>query len=168
MGSACRQSETMNKTELVQRIIDRLSHDLKVFSTAAKTAHEAATHEENQPDNKYDTLALEASYVAQGQANRAQELRQSINVYRQLHLVSGSETVCLTSLVTIEAEDGTSKVVFIGPLEGGLKVEYEDTEIMVISPTSPLGRELIGKGPGDTAVITAGSKSVEYDIVAVS
>jgi transcription elongation GreA/GreB family factor len=158
----------MNKTELVQRIIAQLTHDLKVFSTAAKAAHEAATHEENQPDNKYDTLALEASYVAQGQANRAQELRQSINVYRQLQLISGTETVCLTSLVTIEAENGTRKVVFIGPREGGLKIEYENTEIMVISPTSPLGRELIGKCPGDTAVIATGSKSVEYDIVAVS
>jgi transcription elongation GreA/GreB family factor len=157
----------MNKADLVQRILAQLTLDLKVFHDAAKKAHEAATHEENQPDNKYDTLALESSYVAQGQANRAQELRQSINVYRQLPLISDSDTVCLTSLVTIKAENGVEKVVFIGPLEGGLKVECEGTEIMVISPTSPLGRELIGKGPGDTAVITAGSKAIEYEIEAV-
>jgi hypothetical protein len=58
----------MNKTLIVQRIIEQLSHDLEIFFTAAKSAHEAATHEENQPVNRYDTLALEASYVAQGQA----------------------------------------------------------------------------------------------------
>jgi transcription elongation GreA/GreB family factor len=158
----------MNKTELVQRIVAQLTHDLDVFFTAAKTAHQAATHAENQPDNKYDTLALEASYVAQGQANRAWELRQSIHMYRQLTLVSDGETVCLTSLVTIEAEDGTRKTVFIGPLEGGLKIEYDNTEIMVISPTSPLGKGLIGKCPGDTAVIWTGSRAIEYEIVAVS
>lgn len=158
----------MNKTDVLELILARLSHDLDVFTTAAKAAHEAATHAENQPDNKYDTLALEASYVAQGQANRAQELRQSIHLYRQLPLVSDGDTVRLASLVTIEAEDGARKVVFIGPCEGGLKIEHGDTEIMVISPTSPLGRELIGKCAGDTAVIAAGPRSVEYEIVAVS
>ena len=157
----------MNKRELVQRIVDRLAQDLEVFFTAAKTAHEAATHAENQPDNKYDTLALEASYVAQGQANRARELRQSIHTYRQLPLVDG-DTVCLTSLVTIEAEDGTRKVVFIGPLEGGLRIECDNLEVMVITPTSPLGRELMGKSPGDAAVVAAGPRSIEYEIVAVS
>src|SRR5690349_14034367 len=120
----------MNKKELLQRIVDQLTRDLNIFYTAAKTAHEAATHAENQPDNKYDTLALEASYVAQGQANRAQALRHSIHVYRQLPLVADGDTVCLTSLVSIEAEDGTRKVVFIGPLEGGMKIEYEGTEVM--------------------------------------
>ena len=158
----------MNKTELLQRIVDQLTHDLQVFFTAAKAAHEAATHQENQPDNKYDTLALEASYVAQGQANRAQELRQSIHVYRQLSPVCDCETIRLASLVTIEAEDGTRRVVFIGPREGGLKIVYDDAEVMVISPTSPLGKELLGKSLGDTAVIAAGSRSVEYEIVAVS
>ena len=74
----------MNKSKLLKCIIARLSHNLDVLFTAAKTAHEAATHEENIPDNKYDTLALEASYVAQGQANRAQELRKSIEIYKHL------------------------------------------------------------------------------------
>ena len=46
-------------------------------------AHAAATHEECQPDNKYDTTALEASYLAQGQANRAQEIRQGLEAYRE-------------------------------------------------------------------------------------
>lgn len=158
----------MNKTEVVELILARLSHDLDVFTAAAKAAHEAATHEENQPDNKYDTLALEASYVAQGQANRARELRQSIHLYRQLSLASHDETVRLASLVTVEAEDGATKVVFIGPCEGGLKIEHGNAEIIVISPTSPLGRELIGKRAGDTAVIAAGPRPVEYEIVSVS
>jgi len=112
----------MNKSRLVQLLISQLAHDLEVFFTAAKTAHEAATHEENQPDNKYDTLALEASYVAQGQANRAQELRRSLDIYRQLPLVSDCDLVRLTSLVRIEADDGVRRTVFIGPVEGGLKI----------------------------------------------
>lgn len=157
----------MNKQELLQQIVVQLSHDLDVFFTAAKTAHEAATHEENSPDNKYDTLALEASYVAQGQANRAQELRQSIETYKKLSLASDCEVIRLTSLVTIEANDGVGKVVFIGPLEGGLKIIDGQAEIMVITPASPLGRQLIGKSAGDTVEIAVGAGRIEYEIVVV-
>ena len=108
----------MNKPELLQQIIARLAHDLDLFLSAAKTAHKAATHEESVPDNKYDTLALEASYVAQGQANRAQDIKRSLDIYKQLHLVPRGEVIRLTSLVTIEADDGSRRELFIGPAEG--------------------------------------------------
>jgi len=157
----------MNKTDIVEQIIARLSRDLEVLFTAAKTAHEAATHEENLPDNKYDTLALEASYVAQGQANRAQEIRHSIETYRRLSLAEGDDMVRLASLVTIEAEDGTRKTVFIGPREGGLRITVQQTEILVITPASPLGRELLGRGVGDAVEIAAGSSRTTYEIVAI-
>ncbi len=157
----------MNKPELLLQIIAQLTRDLEVFSSAAKAAHEASIHAENIPDNRYDTLALEASYVAQGQANRAQELRQSIETYKQLALISDGNVIRMTSLVTITAEDGTEKVVFIGAAEGGLKITDCRTEIMVITPASPLGRELLGKSLGDTVEIEAGTSRIEYEIVAV-
>ncbi len=75
----------MKKELLLNRIITILTEDLKILTAAAKTAHAAATHEECVPDNKYDTTGLEASYVAQGQANRAQEIRQTLELYRALN-----------------------------------------------------------------------------------
>ena len=104
----------MNKAEILQRIIAQLSHDLDVLFTAARRAHEAATHEENIPDNKYETMALEASYVAQGQANRAQEIRKSIEIYKHLKIQETDDaTIRLTSLVTLENVEGATKIVFI-------------------------------------------------------
>jgi len=159
----------MNKQVLLQQIISRLSHDLEVLFTAAKFAHEAATDTESLPDNKYDTLALETSYVAQGQANRAGVIRQAIAVYRQLRLPAMDDgEVCLTSLVILAAADGTTRVVFIGPLEGGLKVRVDSTEVMVITPGSPLGSALIGKTCGDTVEVGRGSNRTSYEIAGVS
>lgn len=157
----------MNKAKLIQAIIARLSHDLDVHFTAAKTAHEASRHEENIPDNKYDTLALEASYVAQGQANRAHELRTSIEIYRQLKPQAITATIRLTSLVTLEDAAGMIKTVFIGPAEGGLKIEQQGKEIVVITPGSPMGRGLLGKCCADSVEIEAGSNRTEYEIVEV-
>jgi len=148
--------------------MERLSHDLEILYGAAKTAHEAATHPENAPADKYDTLALEASYVAQGQANRAGQIRQSIELYRQLRLSGVSEAVQLGALVTLEDETGSIRKLFIGPAEGGLKIGHPGEEIVVITPGSPMGRELLGRSAGDTVVIEAGANSVEYEIVEVS
>jgi transcription elongation GreA/GreB family factor len=154
-----------DKTELLQAIIGKLSHDLEVLFTAAKTAHEAATDEENAPDNKYDTLALEASYVAQGQANRAHQIRKSIELYRQLKIHESHDSAKLASVVTLEHTDGTVKTLFIGPAEGGLKIKYFREDIVVITPVSPMGRELLGKSCGDTVTIMSGDTCTEYEII---
>ena len=135
------------------------------MSVAARTAHEASIHEENIPDNKYDTLSLEASYVAQGQANRAQELKRSLHAYQILTLQQfpGEAPIRLTALVTLEAEDGETRTLFIGPQEGGLKLTADEVEIVVITAGSPLGKELIGKRLGD--LVNIGKK--DFEIVGV-
>lgn len=159
----------MDKSKILRLIIKQLSHDLAVQFNAAKTAHEASTHEENIPDNKYETLALEASYVAQGQANRAQEIKLALETYKQLQLrqFDDGSAIALTALVTLEGDDDSSRQLFIGPLEGGLKVVCQRTEIVVITPASPLARDLLGKVAGDLVRIGAGSRSKEFTIVRV-
>lgn len=141
----------MTKEQIVQNITAQLSADLQVFSTAAKTAHEAATHEECLPDNKYDTTALEASYIAQGQANRAQEIRAALENYRTLTLLDFDDDtpIRLTALVTLEEHDGTRRRFFLGPQAGGMKIGEREEEIVVITPGSPLGRALLGLHVGD-------------------
>lgn len=147
--------------------MERLAADLALFAVAAKTAHEASIHEENVPDNKYDTLSLEASYVAQGQANRAQELKRALHAYRTLTLrqFEADAPIRLTALVTLEAEDSERRTLFIGPQEGGLKLQLQPDgeEVLVITAGSPLGNELIGKCVGD--VVTIGKRN--FEIVAV-
>jgi transcription elongation GreA/GreB family factor len=141
----------MTKSQLLQKIIATLTSDLAVLSRAARTAHAAATHEECLPDNKYDTTALEASYIAQGQANRAQDIRVALEAYRKLELRDFDDhtPIRLTALVTLEDEDGARRQVFLGPEAGGLKIAGSGGEIVIITPASPLGRGLIGKRVGD-------------------
>jgi transcription elongation GreA/GreB family factor len=160
----------MTKEQIVQEIIAALDADLALFSSAAKTAHAAATHAECLPDNKYDTTALEASYIAQGQANRAQEIRVALESYRTLALKDfDDETpIRLTALVTLENGEGTVKQVFIGPLAGGMKITDGSEEVVVITPGSPLGRSLLGLRCGDE--VRAGDDAADrsFTIVAVS
>lgn len=158
----------MKKQALLLQIIARLESDHALLLQAAQTSHAAATHEENIPDNKYATLGLEASYLAQGQANRAQEILVAIKAFRQLVLqkFSDGSQIRLTALVQLEDEDGGYRRVFLGPAAGGLCLNFEEQEIMVISPASPLGRGLLGKRCGDSVQIRTDVLR-EYEIVSV-
>jgi len=158
---------TGKKKRIHKLIIERLTADLALFSVAAKTAHEASIHEENVPDNKYDTLSLEASYVAQGQANRAQEIKRALHAYHTLALqrFEPDAPIRLTALVTLEAEDGETRTLFIGPEEGGLKLNLDGEEILVITPGSPLGNDLIGKCVGDMVNLGLNRRKKDFEIV---
>ena len=159
----------MTKEQLLQAIITALSADLTVLSTAARAAHEAATHEECIPDNEYDTTALEASYIAQGQANRAQEIRAALESYRTLTLNAFDDDtpIRLTALVTLEDGEGNMRRFFLGPQGGGLKIADGNTEIVVITPGSPLGRGLLGRRTGDEVKAGDAATAASFTIVAV-
>ena len=160
----------MTKQRLVATIIARLESDLALFTAAARQAHAAATHEECQPDNKYDTTALEASYLAQGQANRAQEIRQGLEAYRAMELqeFDNDTPVRMSALVVLEDEAGGERRLFIGPSAGGMKLADPAGEIVVITPASPLGKRLLGLTVGDELPGLDAGKGTRYTIVAVS
>ena len=156
----------MDKEKLLQCIIDKIEEDFALALVAAKSAHEAAIDKETQPDNKYDTLSLETSYIAQGHANRAQDLKKALDSYKKLKLThfSAYEPLYLTALIEIEYEDGLTRRLFIGPDAGGLKVNCESQGVMVITPNAPLCSVLVGNQLGD--VISAGRVTdKEFEII---
>lgn len=157
----------MDKQDIIHLIIERLVHDQQLLMKAARTAHKAATDPENTPDNKYETLALESSYVAQGQANRAQEVLQALNLYRNLSTrrFSDTDSVFLTALIEIEAKNGNRRTLFLGPAAGGLKVTLKEQDVVVITPESPLGNDLLGKEVGDLITIVVSGSMIEYELV---
>jgi len=66
--------------------------------------------------------------------------------------------------VTLESREGTERTLFIGPEEGGLKLQLDGEEILVITVNSPLGNDLIGSFVGDTVRIG----KTEYEITGIS
>ncbi|RTE66201.1 transcription elongation factor GreAB [Amphritea opalescens] len=144
----------MDKQQLVAQIIGRLQADLNVNVAAANEAHEAATHEESVAENQYDTLGLEASYLAHGQSMRVQALEGDIAAYQQmpLKLFDEDAPVGLSALVTLEDNQGQEKRLFIG----GLQIVEEDYTVIVITPEAPLGAALIGRFLGDQIELPQG------------
>ncbi|MEZ9714738.1 GreA/GreB family elongation factor [Vibrio cyclitrophicus] len=156
----------MNKSELLQIIIEQLESRLRIAQSATQRAIDAATDEETVPEHKYDTLALEASYLAHGQAMRVQECEDDIQCYRNLAL-RDSEKIAVSSYVVVIDENDECKHFFIGPRVGGLSVAWNDNEVAIVTVNAPFGQALMGKEIGDEVEFMVADKRFFYEVVSI-
>lgn len=158
-----------HKQEIIQKIIAQLENDLQVLSAAATQAYKTATDEENVPENKYDTLGLEAGYLAQGQAKRVQEILSSIGHYKTLSLKTFDQysPIQLTALVSLVDNKDQTKNIFLGPSAGGLKIDHKNRQITISTLKTPMGEALLGKKCGDDFEINLNGQIMEYTITDV-
>jgi transcription elongation GreA/GreB family factor len=161
-------SRETDKSELRKKIVASLVESLEVLDKAARASHAEATHESSRAENKYDTRGLEAAYLAGAQAKQAREILDSIARYEKLIIkaFAPGDAIDLTALVELET-DGTRSVYFIGPKNGGLEVRHGRQEIMVITPESPLGQNLLGRKKGESWTTKLNGATVKYHIVSV-
>jgi transcription elongation GreA/GreB family factor len=159
----------MDKTRLYHLIIDKLTSDLAMITRAALEAHANATDKENIPENKYDTLSLEASYLAQGQSKRAVEIERALSRFQKLKLQAFSEDseVSMGALVCLEDPSGARRFLLIGPDAGGLVVKVGGHPVTVITPQSPVGQNLLSKFRGDPVALQFGGISAEFEITEI-
>lgn len=140
----------MNKRALIKKIVKRLTEELEVYFRAAQASRTEATHEQSKAENKYDTRGLEASYLARGQSKQAAEIQGAIAAFEKLNAraFGEAEPVDVGAFVELEL-DGEVAAYFIGPRAGGTEVIYDKQEVLVITPESPLGQQIMGQKQGD-------------------
>ena len=157
----------MNKKLIIDKMIDKMKQDLSALKEALNDSYETATHEDNIAKNKYDTLALEAGYLVQGQARRSEELEEALAVLESLTLKEFGDRskIEVSALVTLEAEDASLRTMLIAPGGGGLKVEVEGREITVMTPVTPTGKAVMGQYLGDLVEVELGNEVKDFEIV---
>ncbi|WP_017477372.1 GreA/GreB family elongation factor [Pseudomonas sp. PAMC 26793] len=159
----------MNKHAVHQLVLDKLAVDLDIAQRAAQTAHETATHEENIAENKYDTLGLEASYLAAGQARRVEEIKQALTLCQnmQLRAYDDQRGIEVGALLGLVDENDRQQWLFLAPDGAGLKVDVVGQPVTVITPRSPLGKSLLGKFEGDEVEILVGGARQQFAVTEV-
>jgi transcription elongation GreA/GreB family factor len=157
----------MDKFLLQQQVLERLAEDLLQAEQAARVAHETATHEENIAENKYDTLGLEAAYLATGQARRAEAIRQAMSNWRQFRpgTYDAGKGIQLGALVCLVDTDDRQQQLFLGPAGGSMALASGDQVVQVISSEAPLGRAMLGKCEGDEVSIQVGSTRQQLEVL---
>ena len=153
----------MNKDLIRLAIIQALESQLALAIKAANEARDLATHEQSQPETQYDTVGLEASYLAHGQSQRVLEIQDTLQTYRKLTLTAFSEDdeIRLTALVTLLYPSGEERRLFLGPSAGGVEFTLDNKAVQVVTPDAPISQQMIGLYVGDELTLPGNNTHAE-------
>lgn len=171
----------LNKQQLLNTLLEEIDKSLSIATSAANDAKDLATHEQSKPETQYDTVGLEASYLAHGQSQRVAELKLALLQWKKLTsvIIKPEKPIEFGSLIQLKNDNGDSsssktKVnnngawFLLGPAMGGLKLKQNGHLITVITDSSPLGKLVIGKYLDDEITLTLRGKKIDYEIVAIT
>jgi len=164
----------MDKLQLISKIITHLENELEDAILAATTARDAAVNDESVAETQYDTIAIEAGYLAQGQSKRVAEFEIAIKAFHVLKLqkhvvgdIDADTTITIGNLVQLEKDEAKSHWFFIAPFSGGFVTQLNKHNITVITPKSPIGQALVGKYCDDEVKVNLGTNKLEDFISSV-
>tara|TARA_Y100001001_G_scaffold117166_1_gene114962 strand:- start:2350 stop:2835 length:486 start_codon:yes stop_codon:yes gene_type:complete len=151
------------KQKLKPALLAALDEEIQAALDGARQAHETASHADNKPENQYDTLALEAAYLAHGQSERIRELQDVRIRINQWPVADFGADDLITSgalvlLEPLERNAESERWLWITPV-GGRQFAIGGKTIQVISTEAPLAQQLSQLAEGDE--VTVGQKRWE-------
>lgn len=163
----------MDKTDLVGQLLVKL----ETSARAALSARDAVVQEARDgatPDEKREDAR--AAHQAQS-LGRAQQKRAQIAIAEADALATfkppklpPTARISLGAVVEIEdAENGEGRTFFLAPVGAGVTLlgPGGDGDLVVVTPSSPIGRAVIGRATGDIIDVTVEGDVREWQITYV-
>ncbi len=164
----------MDKQHLVAQLREHLLGVARVARSArdaaATEAREGATPAERREDSR---TAIEQGSMARAQDKRLREAEAAAEALATFAPPRWGERspIAVGALVEVEDEDsGEGRTIFLAPVGAGVTLEGPggDGLFAVITPSSPLGRALIGRRVGDSIDVTIERELRSYAITWVA
>jgi len=154
----------IDKKKIVGDLLDKLNFELKEIEKAAQAAHELATQGDVKSEGKYDTRAIEASYLAGAQAKRVEEIKLDIQMLEDINIdLPASKQMQLGSLGLFSC-NGQDRLYFLSSTSGGTILVQNNHTILIISVFSPIGDAALGLSVGDSFEVETPKEVREYHI----
>jgi transcription elongation GreA/GreB family factor len=155
------------KQKIIHEIRLKFTNELTQLEEVASTAKSLATDSEFKAEDRFDTRATEAGYLAGAQQRRVEELKQELELIDHIDLnLAKKDLVSIGSIVSLKTSDVT-KDYFLAPTSGGLLLNIDGRVILVVSTFSPIGKEAIGLAVNDCFVVELPSGTREYEVVRI-
>lgn len=148
-------------SEGLQSLKDELDRLLKIERPKnIKAIAEARAHGDLSENAEYHAAKERQSFIE----GRIQELQMKISMAEVIDISRANRSRVAfgakVKVVDIEADE-EYEFILVGPEEADVKHKK-------ISITSPVGKSLIGKKVGDTAIVKAPARTIEYEILEIS
>lgn len=143
----------MEKSTVINLVRDAVKATHDRMLEAARDTAAGVTDSENKAENKYDTRGLEASYLAAGQGEQVEALREALLMFQPTAFPSFAEDEQISAGALVEGDlKGERLFYLLAPRAGGITCEFEGCEVTVLTPEAPLRQKLLGLKAGDAVV----------------
>lgn len=140
----------MEKSNIINLVREAVRDQHDRMLAAARDTAAGVTDAENKAENKYDTRGLEASYLAAGQGEQVEALREAVQMFQPAAFPNFAEGEEIGAGALVEGEiDGERMYFLLAPRGGGIICDYEGCEVTVLTPEAPLRQKLQGLSAGD-------------------
>jgi len=155
----------LEKKLILESLLENLRKELKEVESAANSTKDLATADDLKSEGKYDTRAIEASYLASAQQKRVEEIKIDIQMLEDLEL-HPSEQLQMGSLALLEYNN-QSRYYFLTSTSGGTMLTINGQAVLVISVFSPIGNEALGLKKGESFEVETPKELRNYKILEV-
>ncbi len=157
------------KSQILNELLTKVKNELLLLESSAKSSLHFATDQEFKAESKYDTRALEASYLASAEAKRVEELKLEIQILEEVDLNASKRLgeISMGALVELSHNNQVRKY-FLIPTAGGSMIKIGDETILVVSVFSPIGDSLMGLKVGEEFEVETPKETRLYKVIAFS
>ncbi len=161
---------------LIDQLRDRLVQDAAIAARSGQSAREVAQHSTEHAEKREDArTTIEFSNMAHAEARRVQALQKAISTLDDLRLTHSYDDgtpIGLGAIVEAMSEDlegAYSKTFVLLPAGAGTELTGPggDGIVSVVTPSSPVGKAMLGKRAGDVAETVVRGEPVDWEILEV-
>jgi transcription elongation GreA/GreB family factor len=160
----------LDKKELVAQLEEQLRALAREAAQASAAAAEEAAHGASASEKREDArVALEYAGLARGQRQRADRALRELSELSGLRVapLPRRAPIVVGAVVEVEDEDsGEGRTFFLSPVGAGMTITGPDGDgyLTVVTPSSPIGRAVLGKRVGDVIDVIVRGEPREWSI----
>jgi transcription elongation GreA/GreB family factor len=154
------------KEKIISELLRKVRDELSGVQESLDSSKNLATDQEFKAEGKYDTRALEASYLASAESKRVEELKLEIQILQEVDLNASQRLgeISIGALVELSFNHQVRKY-FLIPTSGGSMIEVEGETVLVVSVFSPVGDALMGLKAGDEFEVETPKENRHYKVL---
>ena len=151
-------SIVINKTTLLGEIIQKLEAEIKQLRESFEEAKLTSIEAPGRMQSRYDTMGVEAAWVADGLAKSLEEKVEGVYKLKNFRMPEDPERVSIGCLVGIGPDNGdVESIYWILPACGGITIPIDNNlTLQTVMPQAPVARALIGKSLDDEVMARRG------------
>jgi transcription elongation GreA/GreB family factor len=143
-----------------------LREEIEAIERVAEATRAEVGSDETRQEGMYDTRAIEASYLARGQAQRIAQLRQQLAWLERFDPDQPLEPPVVQVGALVVLGGHRRELVFVAPVGGG-RLRLGDHSVRLISPSGPMGEELMELEVGDDFDVDSPRGLLSYEVLEI-